>query len=195
MQASAFAQQGPDAGTPDTLDTTQVAPFPVVPESRDSMTEQEMELIKSAWAGDTETLKALVAKGADINLTDKKKRTPLLFAASNGHTATVQYLLDQGADVNARDSDEQTALLYAAKRSFNETARLLIDKGAEVNAQSKKRGISALMLAAVWDNEDLAKMLLEHGADPALTDVFGRTATLLAEEKGHADMVALLKET
>jgi ankyrin repeat protein len=60
--------------------------------------------------------------------------------------------------------------------------------------QSKKKRVSALMLAAVWDNVELVKMLLEHGADPHPADVFGRTAKILAEKKGNVAVVELLPD-
>ena len=69
-----------------------------------------------------------------------------------------------------------------------------MQNGADVNAQSKKKGITALMLAAVAGNEELVRMLLDHGADASLTDIFGRTAKILAERKGNSDMVDLLSK-
>ena len=129
-----------------------------------------------------------------MNVRDQKKRTPLIFAATNGHTPVVGFLISKGAEVNAKDSSGQTALLYAAKRSFNQAAALLLEKGAEVNVQSKKKRVTPLMLAAVWNNVELLQMLLDKGADPGLTDIFGRTAKILAQKKGNAAIVELLTE-
>lgn len=181
-------------GTPDVLDdNVEIPPFPIQPETQAALSEVDNKLIMSTYTGDLPQIKLLLEKGANVNLRDKKQRTPLIFAASNGHTSVVEFLIGKGAAVNARDSGGRTALMYAAKRSFNETAAVLLKNGAEVNVQSKKKGITALMLAAVWNNEELVQMLLKHGADPQLTDIFGRTAKLLAEKKGNA-VVALLPD-
>ena len=60
--------------------------------------------------------------------------------------------------------------------------------------QSKKKGITALILAAGWGNEELVRMLLEHGADPTITDNFGRTAKYYAEKMGGAVVANLLPD-
>lgn len=191
---TALAQSDETTEPHDVLETTKSPIFPAQVEIPGPLSDLEKQLVVSTYSGDLAAAKVLVKKGVDVNVQDQKKRTPLMFAASNGHTATVDYLIAQGASVDAQDSDDKTALLYAAKRSFNDTIKHLIDKGADVNARSKKKGVTALMLAAVWDNTELAKLLLEQGADPKVTDAFGRTARLLAEKKGHSDIVELLPE-
>lgn len=158
------------------------------------LSKMDKKLIQSAYDGKLAKVEMLVAKGADVNLQDQKKRTPLILAAHNGHTSVVEFLVNKGADVNTRDSGGRTALMYAAKRSFNETAAFLLKNGAEVNVQSKKKDITALMLAAVSDNVELVRMLLEHGADASLTDTFGRSAKLLAQKKGNSAVVDLLPD-
>jgi ankyrin repeat protein len=189
-----LAQASEPEGTPDVIDITEITPSPESVEAPGTLSEMERNLIQSAYSGDLAKVKVLVSKGANVNVREQKKRTPLIFAATNGHTSIVEFLINKGAEVNARDSSGQTALIYAAKRSFNETAAVLLKNGAEVNVKSKKKGITALMLAAVWDNEELVKMLLKHGADPQLADTFGRTAKILAEKKGNSDVVGLLSE-
>lgn len=194
FSAPAFTQASGLEGTPDVIDVTEPPQFPGSFEMPGSLSEQDNNLILSTYGGDLAKVQVLVAKGANVNVQDQKKRTPLIFAATNGHTSIVEFLISRGAEINAKDSGGQTALMYAAKRSFNETAALLLEKGAEVNVQSKKKGITALMLAAVWDNVELVQMLLKHGADAHLTDTFGRTARILAQKKGNTAVVDLLRD-
>ena len=168
---------------------TQDFKLPAVP---DSMEPKDKALYKAAFDGNLAEVQLLVSKGAAVNSADIEKRTPLIMAAYGGHTAVVEFLYDQGADINHRDGEGMTALMHASKRSFNQTAAFLLSNGAEVNVQSRKRRVTALMIAAVADNVGLMSLLLEHGADPNLMDIFGRTAMFLAEKKGNSAAVEML---
>ena len=195
VSAPLFAQTPEPQQTPDAIDDTEVTQVPEPPtEAPKALSQTDNALIQGAYDGKLADVEILVAKGAAVNLRDKKKRTPLILAASNGHTSVVEFLFSKGAEINSRDSGGQTALMYASKRSFNETATFLLKNGADVNVQSKKKGVTALMLAAVWDNVELVQMLLEHGADANLTDIFGRTAKLLAQQKGNSAVIDLLPD-
>ena len=59
-------------------------------------------------------MKALIEKGADVNLATLDKTTPLMAAAYDGHLDIVALLLERGADVNAKDQIQLTAVMYAA---------------------------------------------------------------------------------
>jgi ankyrin repeat protein len=194
ISAAASAQTSESKDNPDTIRISEDIELPQPPEAPEPFSQVEKAFIQSAYAGNLEEVKVLVAKGVDVDLRDQKKRTPLILAAHNGHTPIVEFLLDSGADVNAEDGDDKTALLYASKRSFNETVALLLEKGADVNAQSRKKGVTALMLAAVAGNEELVRMLLAHGADADIKDVFGRTAKILSEKKGNSTVVEMLPD-
>jgi ankyrin repeat protein len=106
----------------------------------------------------------------------------------------VEFLFGKGADINSKDGDGQTALLYAAKRSFNQTAAFLLENGAEVDVQGNKQGATALILAAGWGNVELVQMLLDHGADPSVTDRFGQTARMAASDRGNLAVLEILPE-
>ncbi|CAK9108530.1 unnamed protein product [Durusdinium trenchii] len=55
-------------------------------------------------ADQVEAAEALIEGGADMNLSSKSGRTPLMSAASNGIADMVKLLLDAGADAKAVDS-------------------------------------------------------------------------------------------
>ena len=57
-----------------------------------------------------------------------------------------------------------------------------------------KGGKTALMLAAAQGRLDHVRLLLDHGADPALTDRAGETALTLARERGHGEVVGMLTQ-
>jgi ankyrin repeat protein len=194
FNAPLFAQTPESKKTPDVIEIPEPAQGPQQDEAPKALSQRDKDLIQSSYDGELAHVEVLLMKGATVNSQDQKKRTPLILASSNGHLAVVEFLVSKGAEVNLKDSDRQTALMYASKRSFNEIATFLLKNGAKVNVQSKKKGITALMLAAGWDNVELVRMLLEHGADPSLTDMFGKTAKIFAEEMGNTVVVGMLPD-
>jgi ankyrin repeat protein len=68
------------------------------------------------WAASCEAdhcMAALLREGADPNVLNKKRYTPLHYAAVKGFTKGVKLLLEHHADVNLRTPADQTALLVA----------------------------------------------------------------------------------
>ena len=59
-----------------------------------------------------------------------------------------------------------TALHFAAREGHIEVARQLVDGGAEIDHVTEGDQSSPLLVAVINGNYDLARMLLEHGADP-----------------------------
>jgi ankyrin repeat protein len=73
-----------------------------------------------------------------------------------------------------------TALLYAAREGYLETARALVESGANVNEASGGEKMSPMVEAIINGHLDVAKYLLDHGADPKLATVDGLTALYAA---------------
>lgn len=159
----------------------------------ETLTPAESELIQAAYDGSLPVVEKLVKNGASVNVANKQDRTPLIVAAFKGHASIVEYLQGKGADINAQDGGGYSALMYACKRSFNEIGEFLIEKGADINARSKKKGVTALMIAAALGNVKMVNQLLEHGADKSIKDRFGATAEVIAKKRGHVGVVEILE--
>lgn len=154
----------------------------------------ERALMEAAFDGELEQVRHLVSEGASVNAADGQDRVPLMWAAFNGHTPVIAYLLEEGAKLDARDSAGRTALMYASSGPFADTVELLLDKGADANVQGTLEGFTALMTAAAEGQLEVVRLLLAHGADRKIEDQDGDTAESFARQKGHADVVELLRK-
>lgn len=143
-------------------------------------TEGETPLMAAAFAGSLPTVRLLIEANADVNAVDSyQKQTALMRAAAEGHTEVIQALLDAKADPNKRahitgleerkHADHATggftALMFAARNGHEAAIRALIKGGADPK-QTNGDGATPTIIAIVNDRLDLAKTLVELGADP-----------------------------
>lgn len=100
-------------------------------------------------------------------------------------------LLNRGFDPNTPDKDGQPALMTAIRRPSPKSAEVLIRwPKTKLNAQNP-HDETPLMMAAFDNRIDLAKLLIEKGADVNKT---GWTPLHYAATKGHVEMMKLLLE-
>ncbi|MHC4425345.1 MAG: ankyrin repeat domain-containing protein [Planctomycetota bacterium] len=168
----------------------------------------------AAQDGHIDVIELLIANGADVSAGGDW--TSLNVAVEAGHTGVVELLIANGANVNVggalneavRHSKEMvevlithganvnagkwTALHVAVDRGRRDMTELLIAKGADVNAKSDK-GRTPLHLAARYST-NLAKLLVSSGADINIKDNDGRTPLSYAIERGHTEVVELLRK-
>ena len=161
-------------------------------------------LMLAIKTGECAVVEMLIKAGANVNTIEKfHNQTPLMWAAAAPRNAgaMVKLLLAKGADVKPRalytDWPSQitsepraqyrpvgglTALLYAARDGCYDCVEALIAAGADVNLPTPE-GVTPLMLALDNDHNDVAKLLLDRGANPQLWDWWGRTALYIAIDR------------
>ena len=133
--------------------------------------DQRPVLMLATLLPDTSLLRALIAKGADVNRASGGI-TPLLAATRDswhGRAEAVLTLLANGASPLVTDAEGNTALHGAVLSAEPGVAAMLLDAAAPINALNKA-GISPLATACRAANWPLAKFLLERGAKPAPAD-------------------------
>ncbi len=118
--------------------------------------------------------------------------SPLTLAIESNDASRVRELLNRGADANV---DGGLPLLKAVMQGQNEITMLLIEKGAKLDTSvSSYNGMTALHVAAVNGNADLARLLLAKGADPFVRNSYRKSPLDKAKEGGHKAVIALLQQ-
>lgn len=151
-------------------------------------------LIVAATAGHHEVVKLLLEHGANTQVRDDSGGAPLVNSVYFGHTETVKLLLGvyskKGAvPLEKRDGEE--LLMLASGLGHVEIVRLMVTSGISANGRGLKQR-TPLMAAAAFDRVEVAKVLLAHGADPQARDDDGKTAQVVADDKGSDKVTALL---
>lgn len=134
------------------------------------------QMIDDGWAGKNDHSAVPVAGFP-------KGMTALAFAAYNGHRDVVQALLTRGAEVNDR-----SPLVLAASGGYTDVVQLLLGAGARVDAfcgisAAHCRGMlgaNALQAASGGGHPATVHALLDAGANPLISDMFGATAVIKA---------------
>src|SRR5579863_9746473 len=167
----------------------------------------ETALMLAIKTGELPAIEMLIKAGANVNNVEKfHNQTPLMWAADAPKNAgeIVKLLLSKGASVKPRalyrDWESQitsepraqyrpvgglTALLYAARGGCYDCVEALIGAGADVNLPTPE-GVTPLMLALDNDHNDVAKLLLDRGANPNVWDWWGRTALYIVIDRREA---------
>lgn len=109
----------------------------------------DLDLIMAVKAGDLESVRFAIDKGADINAHDAYGQTSLMNAAYLGHTAIAACLIASGADLEA-GKDGETALTIAVNEGYEDIATALAKAGAEPDA-ANENGMTRLMFIASGD--------------------------------------------
>jgi ankyrin repeat protein len=163
-------------------------------------------LMLSIKTAELPIVEMLLKAGANVNAVEQfQRQTPLMWAvtASKHAAEMTKLLLSRGADVKARalymDWPNQlsseprgqyrpvgglTALLYAARNGCADCVAALIGAGADVNVPTPE-GVTPLMVSLDNDHNDVARQLLDRGANPHVADWWGRTALwIVIDRKG-----------
>jgi ankyrin repeat protein len=173
-------------------------------------------LLFASRQGSLETVRVLVAAGADVNKTAVDGSSPILVAVQNGNYDVARFLLDRGADLNrANDKDWTPLYLAVANRNALTTAipapgsdgvldfiKLLLDRGADPNKRIKVRnevhqantslwlqeaGATPILRAALCGDLTVIRLLMAHGANPLIPTFDKTTPLMVASGVGWAE--------
>ena len=147
--------------------------------------------------------KLLLDKGANPNVREaQREQTPLMWAAASSQGPMMRELLAHGAEPDAasapdlmtplvssepraqpRPPGSMTAMLFAVREGCMDCVKALVERGAEKGANidlADPEGVTPLISAIFNAHFDVAKYLIEQGADINHWDWWGRTPLYLA---------------
>jgi ankyrin repeat protein len=156
-----------------------------------------------------ESVRVLVSKGANVNYRGLHGETPLLKSLMCEDSRISQYLLECGADVNIPTANGYTPLSFACLQNNFEYVRMLLRYNADINKKTQD-GWTPLLIASTnssvffenmehdfyhslteimykyahyhpdYDPLHIVNMLLNSGANPTDSNVFGMTPLMAA---------------
>lgn len=138
------------------------------------------ELFAAVNQKDAATVKALVDRGADLNVQDGEGRTPAMVATYNNDIATAKVLIDAGADVNIRDNMLNNPFLYAGAENQMEILRMTIKAGADPTLLNRYGGTALIPAGEHGHVEIIRELLTTTKIDVNHSNNLGWTALLEA---------------
>ena len=131
-----------------------------------------------------------------IDVRSKDGFTALHFACFFGQPDAARLLLESGAAVDAVSANPMQVMpLHSAASARNlEAARLLLEHGAPGMVNARQQGGWVPIHAAAQNGDrPMIELLLKHQADPKVANDDGKTPAMVAREKGHEEIAALLE--
>ena len=152
----------------------------------------------AVFAGQREAIKALVKRGADLNLLDKDRYDGVTIAAVANDEDTLRVLLALGASAKVVTSRYNgTALVAAAHLGHAGVVKQLIAAGAPLDHVNNLHWTAAIEAVVLSDggvrHQETLRALINAGANLQLTDRQGNTPLQLARSRRHQEMVDMLE--
>jgi ankyrin repeat protein len=161
--------------------------------------DDQTPLMIAARNGSLPIVKALVKAGAHVREREQfRDQTALMWAIAANSPEVVDFLISQKADVEERAAANDwgnqitsepraqyrntgglTPLLYATRFDCLGCVKSLLKAGAKIDRPTPE-GVTPLMNAIDNGSYDIANYLLDQGANPHLSDWWGRTALYLS---------------
>lgn len=130
-------------------------------------------LFEAAAISSQDAIGTLLNSGASLETTNRRRHTVIFETVARSDASTLAFLLSQRANPNATDGPEsgRTCLFHVQDV---ECTRMLIQHRCDVNFQCHVGQGCALASAVAADRHDVARVLLDEGADVNAANRFGK---------------------
>ncbi|WP_422527188.1 ankyrin repeat domain-containing protein [Serratia fonticola] len=139
----------------------------------------------------------LIAAGADIDKQDQTCFNPFLLSCLNNDLTLLRLVLPANPDLDRLTRFGGVGITPASEKGHVDIVRELLTR-TEINVNHTNFvGWTPLLEAIVLNDggakqQEIVKLLLDHGANPHMTDKYGKSPLTLAREKGYHEIAELL---
>lgn len=133
---------------------------------------------------------------ADINQRDGNKSAPFHYAIAMGNKDIINLLTtNNNLDITNRASDKESFLIVAASNNRIDIINMLLQNTQiDINQPSTRFLVTPLLIVSVHGFVELAKLLLNKGANVNIKSLDNKRAIDYARKFGHIEIVNLLQE-
>lgn len=153
-------------------------------------------LLRAVAGNHVAVAKALLAAGASLNAQAANQDTPWLLAGASGRSEIVAAMLPLKPDLSLRNRYGGDALIPACERAHVETVKLLLTSGIDVNHVNNLGWTCLLEIVILGDggprHQQVAKLVLDAGANPNLADKDGVSPLAHARKRGQSEVAKLI---
>lgn len=137
--------------------------------------------------------------GADINAQDNKCFNPFIQGCIGGDVKLVELMVRLGTDLRVLTRFGGNGLTPAAEKGHEDVVKFLLENTSINVNHTNNVGWTALIEAIILNDggekmQRIIRMLLEHDADPNMTDEWGVPPVELARRKGYKEIEEIIKE-
>jgi len=150
-----------------------------------------------------EAAKLLISKGADVNIKTNEGNTAIIEAAGSS-PEIFNLLVEKGANINVKKNDGSGAFFaclatlinydFEFTEPYKQVIEFLLSKGFNVDdapVSGDLQGFTPLIFAARDNKLEIAKLLIEQGANVNAKNIYDQTPLSVAEK--YPEMIELLK--
>ncbi|XP_031631934.1 serine protease Hayan-like [Contarinia nasturtii] len=177
-------------------------------EAKTEISDLDQQLLGATKDGRADAVKTLIDHGANVNVEDKDKYTPLQWAALLGRLEVIKTLIENRANVNVEDKNKRQPIHLAAWSGHTEAIKTLIDHGANVSAEDIGKSTPLHFAAAPLPRTvtetrfsihtpaagkiNMIKLLIEKGANTSSRNIRNETPRSVALKNGFKEEADLL---
>ncbi len=141
--------------------------------------------------GRAEIIQFLVSSGAELNVIDEAGNTPLITSVIKSDYKTASLLIKGGAQTNIKTLEGKSALSISYEKNRSDIFDILLAGGAS-SGEKFENDNTLLHMSAIGNRLSFINSLVKNKADLNVLNIEGKTAVMLASEKGYGNAVKAL---